>query len=150
MRMMVQRVSEASVAVAGELVSVIGPGLLVLVGVAEGDGEDDLQWLVAKILRLRVFADAEGKMNLSVIDVNAELLVVSQFTLLASTRKGNRPSFQSAAAPAVAEQWYERCCAAFERASGKPVARGRFGADMQVSLINDGPVTLWLDSRARE
>ena len=89
-------------------------------------------------------------MNRAALDVNAELLVVSQFTLLASTRKGNRPSFQAAAAPAEAVFWYDRCCAEFERASGKPVARGRFGADMQVSLINDGPVTLWLDSRARE
>lgn len=150
MRMLVQRVSEASVTVDGQEVSRIGSGLLVLVGVAQEDTAEDLQWLVAKVLHLRVFADEEGKMNRSVLEVNAELLVVSQFTLLASMRKGNRLSFQGAAPPAAALEWYEQCCAAFESASGKRVGRGRFGADMQVALINDGPVTLWLDSRARE
>ena len=150
MRAVVQRVSEASVAIDGETISRIGHGLLVLLGVEEIDDASDVEWLSGKIARMRIFGDAEDKMNLSLVDTGGGLLVVSQFTLHASTRKGNRPSFIRAAAPAHSEPLYEAFCTAMERETGRPVMRGVFGGDMRVSLINDGPVTIVIDSRARE
>ncbi|QTN34183.1 D-tyrosyl-tRNA(Tyr) deacylase [Akkermansiaceae bacterium] len=150
MRVLLQRVSSASVSIKGERISSIGPGFLALLGIAGGDDESDGGWLCGKIARMRVFADEDGKMNRSVLDVGGDILVVSQFTLHASTKKGNRPSFLDAAAPAHSEPLYESFCAALEAEIGKPVARGVFGADMKVSLTNDGPVTIWLDSRDRE
>src|SRR5436853_3340072 len=148
MRACVQRVSSARVAVAGEIVGEIGRGLLVLLGVAATDGEDDLRWLVDKVVGLRIFEDADGKMNLALADVSGELLVVSQFTLLGDCRKGRRPSFIAAAPPERAEQVYEQFVAA-SRAAGVRVATGRFRANMQVELGNDGPVTLVIDSAER-
>ena len=150
MRAVVQRVLEASVSISGKTVSRIGPGLLILLGVEEIDDPTDVEWLAGKISKMRIFADADDKMNLSVVESGGEVLVVSQFTLHASTKKGNRPSFIRAAAPAISEPLYGKFCAAMERETGKPVARGVFGADMKVSLVNDGPVTIVIDSRARE
>jgi D-tyrosyl-tRNA(Tyr) deacylase len=150
MRAVVQRVLEASVQIENQVVSAIGPGLLILLGVQEGDQIEDVTWLSSKIARMRIFSDADGKMNQSVVEAGGEILVVSQFTLHASTKKGNRPSFLRAAAPAISEPLYEQFCAEIERESGKPSGRGVFGADMKVSLINDGPVTILIDSRARE
>jgi D-tyrosyl-tRNA(Tyr) deacylase len=150
MRAVIQRVLEASVAIDGEGISGIGPGLLVLLGVEERDDASDVDWLSAKIARMRIFSDDEGKMNRSVIEAGGEVLVVSQFTLHASTKKGNRPSFIRAAAPSHSEPLYESFCAAMESELGKPVGRGVFGGDMKISLINDGPVTIVIDSRARE
>lgn len=150
MRAVIQRVSEASVSIAGEIVARVEAGLLVLLGIEEPDGPDDIDWLAAKIVRMRIFSDADGKMNLSLADICGDLLVVSQFTLHSSTKKGNRPSFLRAAAAPVSEPLYEAFCAAAERELGKPVGRGRFGADMQVALVNDGPVTILIDTQARE
>jgi D-tyrosyl-tRNA(Tyr) deacylase len=150
MRALLQRVSSSSVAIDGETVSSIGNGFLILMGIEEADIESDVVWLCQKIARMRVFPDEGGKMNLSLLDISGEALVVSQFTLHASTKKGNRPSFLKAAAPAVSEPLYETFCKVLSAEIGKPVARGVFGADMKVSLTNDGPVTIWLDSRARE
>ncbi len=121
-----------------------------LLGVEEGDDAADVAWLAAKTAKMRIFPDGEGKMNLSVAEAGGEVLVVSQFTLHASTKKGNRPSFIRAAAPAVSEPLYKEFCAAMEAQTGNPVARGVFGADMQVSLVNDGPVTIVMDTRSRE
>jgi D-tyrosyl-tRNA(Tyr) deacylase len=150
MRAVIQRVSEASVKIEGRSVSQIGCGLLVLLGVEEGDTADDVAWLSGKVAKLRIFSDPEGKMNQSVTEAGGEIIVVSQFTLHASTKKGNRPSFLKSAAPAVSEPLYEQFCAALERETTKPVGRGIFGADMKVALVNDGPVTILIDSRARE
>lgn len=150
MRAILQRVLEASVTVEGELISAIGPGLLILLGVEEGDTEEDVAWLSGKVSRMRIFSDVEGKMNQSVVDTGGEIIVVSQFTLHASTKKGNRPSFLKSAAPAVSEPLYEKFCEAVGREIGKPVGRGIFGADMKVALVNDGPVTIFVDTRARE
>lgn len=150
MRALLQRVSSASVTIAGETVSSIGSGFLVLLGIGNGDDPTDTEWLCGKIARMRIFEDGEGKMNRSILDSGDDILVVSQFTLHASTKKGNRPSFLDAAAPAVSEPIYESFCETLSASLGKPVARGVFGADMKVSLINDGPVTIWLDSRDRE
>ena len=150
MRAVIQRVLESSVAIDGEIVSKIGPGLLVLLGIEDGDGAEDIAWLTSKIAKMRIFSDDEGKMNLCVTDISGEIIVVSQFTLHASTKKGNRPSFLRAAAPAVSEPLYEQFCAAMETELGKPVGRGVFGADMKISLVNDGPVTILVDTRARE
>lgn len=150
MRAVIQRVLEASVAVEGNQISKIGPGLLVLLGIEEGDGESDVSWLAGKIARMRIFSDDEGKMNLSVVDVVGQIIVVSQFTLHASTKKGNRPSFLQAAAPTVSEPLYGEFCVALEGETGQVVGRGIFGADMKVALVNDGPVTILIDSRARE
>ena len=144
MRAVVQRVSEASVSIAETSRVRSGPGLLVLVGVARDDAEEGARRLARKIARLRVFEDAEGRFDRSLLDVGGEALVVSQFTLLADTRKGNRPSFTEAASPELAEHLYERFCAAL-RAEGVPVQTGVFGAKMQVALVNDGPVTIVLD-----
>lgn len=150
MRALLQRVSSASVTIDGETVSSIGAGFLVLLGIANGDDLTDTAWLCGKIARMRVFEDGDGKMNRSVLDAGGEILVVSQFTLHASTKKGNRPSFLDAAAPAVSMPLYEQFCTAMAAEIGKPVACGVFGADMKVALTNDGPVTIWLDSRNRE
>ncbi|MFM1996115.1 MAG: hypothetical protein RLZZ111_502 [Planctomycetota bacterium] len=149
MRAVIQRVSEASVTIDGAAVGRIGRGLLVLVGVEAGDTPADAEWLAGKIARLRIFADSGGLMNLDVRAIGGEALVVSQFTLLADSRKGNRPSFVRAAAPAEAVPLYEAFLAALEPLVGRPVPRGAFGADMQVALVNDGPVTIPLDSRHR-
>ena len=148
MKALLQRVSEASVSVSGEEVGRIDRGLVVLVGVASGDTEKDAQYLVQKITGLRIFADEEGKFNLSALDIGGELLLVSQFTLLADTRKGRRPSFIEAAPPEQAEALFE-CFVAQARASGLRVATGRFQQHMQVAIQNDGPVTLMLDSREK-
>ena len=150
MRLVIQRVSEASVTVEGECISSIGRGLLVLVGVENGDTEQDAAWLAAKTAALRIFDDEEGVMNRSVIDVDGGLLAVSQFTLTASTRKGNRPSYIRAAGHGLAVPLYERFCQLLSEAAGRPVQRGIFGADMKVRLLNDGPVTIIIDSRLKE
>ena len=143
----IQRVTMASVTVEERLVSEIGPGLLILLGVQENDTEKELDWLAGKVSRLRIFPDETGAMNRSVQDVGGAILVVSQFTLLADTRKGNRPSFIRAAAPGIARQNYEEFCLRLERETGKSVARGVFGAHMKISLVNDGPVTICMDTR---
>ena len=148
MKVLLQRVSGASVSVANEEVGRIGHGLVVLLGVAEGDTEKDAQYLAQKIVNLRIFSDEEGKFNLSALDINAELLLVSQFTLLADTRKGRRPSFVEAAPPVQAEELFD-CFVEQTRATGLKVATGRFQAYMQVEIRNDGPVTIMLDSREK-
>lgn len=150
MRAIIQRTIEASVTVNNEIISRIGGGLLILLGVEDGDSEEDVSWLAPKIARIRIFADDEGKMNRSVIESGGDVIVVSQFTLHASTKKGNRPSFLRAAAPSISEPLYETFCASLETELGKSVGRGIFGADMKVALINDGPVTILIDSRNRE
>ena len=150
MRVVIQRVLEASVSISGTVTASIGPGLLVLLGICEEDGKEDIDWLVRKIAALRVFDDEAGVMNRSVVDVDGNILVVSQFTLMASTKKGNRPAYIRAARPEVAIPMYEQFCAALEAALGKPVPTGTFGADMQVSLINDGPVTICIDTKNKE
>lgn len=150
MRVVIQRVAHAKVCIDGEVHSQIGNGLLVLLGIQPTDGQDDIDYLVQKITHLRIFDDAAGVMNLCVRDVAGEVLVVSQFTLMASTRKGNRPSYIHAAPPAVAEPLYEAFVEQFSTVMEKRVQTGRFGADMQVSLLNDGPVTICIDSRHRE
>jgi D-tyrosyl-tRNA(Tyr) deacylase len=148
MRLVIQRVRHASVTVEGTTTGQIGAGLLVLAGCAPTDQEADLSWLARKLVALRIFADENGQMNRSVRDVGGQVLVVSQFTLLADARKGNRPSYAGAAPPAVAEPLYERFVALVAQELGQPVPTGIFGADMQVSLLNDGPVTIVLDSPA--
>ena len=151
MRIIIQRVSEACVRVKDVIVGEIGLGLLVLCGFEDADESgDDLAWMARKIVALRVFADENGVMNRSVGDVGGELLIVSQFTLFARTVKGARPSFLRSAKGPIAEPLYERFCALCEVELGKKAARGVFGADMQVSLVNDGPVTILMDSRGRE
>ena len=150
MRALVQRVSTAEVHIDGESAARIGAGLLVLLGIEEADQDEDIEWLAGKLARLRIFSDAEGKMNASVTEIGGEALVVSQFTLHASTKKGNRPSFIRAARPEVAIPLYEKFLTRLEGEIGKPVGHGVFGADMKVSLVNDGPVTIWMDSKARE
>ena len=150
MRLVIQRVSEASVTVDGECIASIGRGLLILAGVENGDTEQDAAWLAAKAAALRIFDDEDGVMNRSVVDVDGGLLAVSQFTLTASTRKGNRPSYIRAAGHELAVPLYERFCQLLSDASGRPVQRGIFGADMKVRLLNDGPVTIIIDSRLKE
>ena len=147
MRVVIQRVRSASVEIGGELKSAIGPGLLVLLGIGPDDGAEDIAWLVKKVAGLRIFDDEAGVMNRSVVEVGGEALVVSQFTLMASTKKGNRPSYIGAAGHEVAIPLYETFCAALSEAIGRPVGTGEFGAYMQVSLVNDGPVTICIDSR---
>lgn len=148
MRLLLQRVSRADVRVAGQSLGSIGPGLVVLVGVARQDDADVARSMADRCVDLRVFRDADGRTNRSLLEVGGELLAVSQFTLLADTRKGRRPSFLDAATPEVGEQVYEEFAGAVER-RGITVARGRFGAEMEVELVNDGPMTIWLDSAAR-
>lgn len=150
MRGLVQRVTRASVTVAERPVGAIGPGLLLLVGVTASDDPDDIGWLVRKIVNLRVFSDDAGVMNRSVAETGGAILAVSQFTLFASTRKGNRPSWAAAAPPEAAKPLFDQLVAELAAALGKPVATGVFGADMAVALVNDGPVTILLDSQLRE
>ena len=150
MRLVIQRVSRASVMVDGELKSSIGHGLMVLVGVEHGDTLEDVKWLVGKTTALRIFDDENGVMNRSVIDADGEVLAVSQFTLTASTRKGNRPSYIRAAGHDVAVPLYEAYCEQVGQALGKPTGKGVFGADMKVELVNDGPVTIIIDSKLKE
>ena len=150
MRLLVQRGKEASVTIGGTLRSRIGAGLLVLVGVGHDDGVEDLEYLAGKLVRLRIFDDENGVMNLDVMQTGGEVLVVSQFTLLASTRQGNRPRYIHAAPEAVSRPRFERFAARVGELTGHPVATGEFGADMQVALINDGPVTIWIDSKNKE
>ena len=150
MRAVIQRVTRASVEVKQEILSQIGLGLLVFLGVQSADSRDDILWLAGKIARLRIFSDENGAMNLSVQEIAGDLLVVSQFTLFASTRKGNRPSFINAAAPEQAKQLYEEFCGQLETEVVRPVRRGIFGADMQIDLVNDGPVTICIDTKRKE
>ena len=150
MRALLQRVSSASVEVDGKIVSSIPAGLLVFLGIAEGDDKTDLEWLSGKLTGMRIFPDNDGKMNRSLLDTGGHLLVVSQFTLHASTKKGNRPSFLKSAPPSISEPLYEAFCEKCSSIVGKETSRGIFGADMNISLVNDGPVTIWLDSRDRE
>lgn len=150
MRALLQRVSRASVAVDGRVSGAIGRGLLVLVGVTADDTPDDRAWIARKIVHMRIFDDEAGVMNRCLLDVGGELLVVSQFTLFASTKKGNRPSWSAAAPPDLARPLVDAFVAELAAVSGRPVATGVFGAMMQVELINDGPVTIWLDSRSRK
>ena len=150
MRIVIQRVSQASVTIGGQLHSEIGPGMLVFVGVREDDSLDDVKWLAAKTAALRIYDDENGVMNRSIIDVEGEVLAVSQFTLNASTRKGNRPSYIHAAGHDLAVPLYEAYCEQVQQLVGREVKRGVFGADMQVALINDGPVTIIIDSKLKE
>ena len=149
MRVVIQRVLSASVTIGGVQKSAIGPGLLILLGIGPEDGPEDIDWLVRKVAGLRIFDDEAGVMNRSVMEAGGEALVVSQFTLMASTKKGNRPSYIGAAGHEIAIPLYEAFCAAISDAIGKPVGTGEFGADMQVALVNDGPVTICMDSRNR-
>ena len=150
MRVLVQRVTTASVSINNKQYSSIGKGLLVLLGITHCDTIDDSNWLSQKIAQLRIFNDSEGYLNLSVMDIAAEVMVVSQFTLYAATKKGNRPSFIQAASAQLAQPLYQHFIAQLQLLLGKPIATGSFGADMKVSLINDGPVTIWLDSHNKE
>lgn len=150
MRTVIQRVSHASVTIDGKKTAQIGKGLLILLGIEDADGEEDIEWLTGKISKLRIFNDAEGVMNLSVIDVKGEIIVVSQFTLHASTKKGNRPSYIKAAVPAKAIPLYEGFIKALSELTGQRIETGQFGADMKVELLNDGPVTILIDSKNKE
>lgn len=150
MRVVIQRVSEASVTIDKEVKSSIGPGLLVLLGIEDADTEEDIDWLCKKISKLRIFDDEQGVMNVSVQDVDGEILVVSQFTLHASTKKGNRPSYIRASKPDFAIPMYEKFCRRLSGITGKPVQTGEFGAMMQVGLVNDGPVTILMDTKNKE
>ena len=150
MRTLIQRVSSASVTIDGNVHSSIENGLLVLVGIEEADTLEDIDWLTQKITNLRIFPDADGVMNISVKDCGGEVIAVSQFTLHAATKKGNRPSYIKAAKPDVAIPLYEAFVKSLEKELGKSIGTGVFGADMKVALVNDGPVTIWIDSRAKE
>ncbi|MXR35733.1 D-aminoacyl-tRNA deacylase [Craterilacuibacter sinensis] len=150
MRVLLQRVSEASVTVDGEVVGAIAGGLLLLVGIEEPDAASDIDWLVRKISQLRVFNDESGVMNRSLLDCGGDVLAVSQFTLMASMKKGNRPSYSRAARPELSRPLFDTFVERLSAMLGRPVETGRFGAEMKVSLVNDGPVTLWLDSRLPE
>ena len=150
MRIVIQRVSQASVTVNNAVVGKIGMGMMVLVGVEDGDTDDDCRWLAAKTAALRIFDDENGVMNRSIVDVGGQILAISQFTLMASTRKGNRPSYIRAAAHPLATRLYEMYIDETSRLLGKATERGVFGADMQVALVNSGPVTIIIDSKLRE
>ena len=150
MRVLIQRVKKASVTVEGELISLINKGLLVFIGICEEDGDEDIEWLTKKIANIRLFDDENGVMNLSVTDIDGDILAVSQFTLMASTKKGNRPSYIKAAKPDISIPLYEKFCTEMEIAANRTIKRGIFGADMKVELINDGPVTIYIDSKNRE
>jgi D-tyrosyl-tRNA(Tyr) deacylase len=150
MRLLIQRVSEAHVKVNQEIVGQIQHGLLVLVGIEEADSVDDIDWLVKKMVQLRIFNDEHGVMNKSLIDVDGQVLAISQFTLHALTKKGNRPSYIKAARPEIAMPFYENFIQTLENVLNKKIEKGIFGADMKVSLINDGPVTIWIDSKNKE
>ena len=150
MRCVIQRVSEASVTIAEKVKSSIGLGLLVLIGIEEADNDEDIEWLCGKISKLRIFNDEAGVMNCSVMDLNGDILLISQFTLQASTKKGNRPSYLKAAKPDIAIPIYEKFIFQLEKETGKKILTGEFGADMKVRLLNDGPVTIIIDSKYRE
>ena len=150
MRIVIQRAAQASVTVSGETVASIGRGLFILVGVETGDTEEDARWLAAKAAALRIFDDSQGVMNLSVVDTGGELLAVSQFTLTASTKKGNRPSYYRAAGHETAIPLYDKFCDLLSEAAGRPVGKGVFGAEMKCALVNDGPVTIIIDSHLKE
>ncbi|MAS92260.1 MAG: D-tyrosyl-tRNA(Tyr) deacylase [Verrucomicrobiales bacterium] len=150
MRVLLQRVSNASVTIEGKVKSRIGRGILILLGIEHEDGQEDIDWLVKKLITLRIFEDPDGKMNLSIMDAGGDALVVSQFTLHARVKKGTRPSFDKAARPDVAIPLYEKFVADLGAALGKDVPTGEFGAMMDVGLVNDGPVTIWIDSKNRE
>lgn len=150
MRILIQRVRSASVTIGGDVRSRIGAGLLAFAGIGPEDGEEDIEYLAGKLARLRIFDDEQGVMNRDVRQAGGEILIVSQFTLMASTKKGNRPSYIKAAPEAVSRPLYERFAAAVAGLLEHPVATGEFGADMQVALVNDGPVTIWIDSKHRE
>lgn len=150
MRIVIQRVSEASVSIKGTMKSAIQQGFLILLGIGEEDNEDDIEWLVKKVVNLRVFDDEQGIMNKSILDVNGEILVVSQFTLMASYKKGNRPSYIHAAKHEISIPLYQQFCERLSAQLGKEVGTGEFGADMQVKLVNDGPVTICMDTKNKE
>ena len=150
MRIVLQRVNEASVSIEGNKISEIGPGLLIFLGIESSDNQTDINWLIRKIINMRIFDDENGKMNLSLQDKQGEALVVSQFTLHASTKKGNRPSFIKAAPPEISKPLYQSFCETFSREIGPQLKRGLFGAMMEVALVNDGPVTIIMDSQDRE
>lgn len=150
MRIVIQRVQRASVTIGGEVKSAIGKGYLILLGIGEDDGEDDVDWLVKKVVGLRVFDDEHGVMNLSIMDVGGEALVVSQFTLMAQYKKGNRPSWIKAAPHSISIPLYQLFCTHLSEAMGKPIGTGEFGADMKVELLNDGPVTICMDTKNKE
>lgn len=150
MRILIQRVKKASVTIEGKPISLINNGLLLFIGITEDDTQEDIQWLTKKVANIRLFDDENGVMNLSVMDIDGEILAVSQFTLMASTKKGNRPSYIKAAKPEISIPLYEQFCTEMELAVNKPIKRGVFGADMKVELLNDGPVTIFIDSKNRE
>ena len=150
MRVLIQRVKEASVTVDNKVISLIHNGLLVFVGIEDDDNREDILWLTKKIANIRLFDDENGVMNLSEMEAGGEILAVSQFTLMASTKKGNRPSYIKAAKPEISVPLYEEFCSEMELAVNKPIQRGVFGADMKVRLLNDGPVTIFIDSKNRE
>lgn len=150
MRIVIQRVSEASVSIKDTMKSAIQQGFLILLGIGEDDSEDDIEWLVKKVVNLRVFDDEQGIMNKSILDINGEILVVSQFTLMASYKKGNRPSYIHAARPEISIPLYQQFCEHLSAQLGKEVGTGEFGADMQVKLVNDGPVTICMDTKNKE
>lgn len=150
MRFVIQRVSEASVKIDGSVYSEIQQGFLVLVGIEELDTKEDADWLCAKLINLRIFSDSEGKLNLSLQDIKGDVLLVSQFTLFASTKKGNRPSFIKSAKPDIAIPLYEYCIQQLSQLLNNPIKTGQFGADMKISLVNDGPVTILMDSKNKE
>jgi D-tyrosyl-tRNA(Tyr) deacylase len=150
MRVLIQRTKHASVTIEGRCKSAIKQGLLVLVGIEDSDGKEDIEWLCKKIVNLRIFDDENGVMNRSVLDIDGEILVVSQFTLHASTKKGNRPSYIRASKPEIAIPLYETFCKELSLSLGKEVGTGKFSADMKVELLNDGPVTIWMDTKNKE
>ena len=150
MRAVIQRVSHASVTINGTCKSAVKEGLLVLVGIEEADGQEDIEWLCKKIVNLRIFDDENGVMNKSVLDIDGEILVISQFTLHASTKKGNRPSYIKAAKHEISVPLYETFCDELSISLGKEVGTGEFGADMKVELLNNGPVTIWMDTKNKE
>lgn len=150
MRILIQRVTRASVTIEEKLKSMINNGLLILIGIEDSDNDEDIDWLVKKCVNLRIFDDEQGIMNKSILDSGGDVLAVSQFTLMASTKKGNRPSYIKAAKPEISVPLYEAFCRKMEEALDKPIMTGVFGADMQVELINDGPVTILIDSKNRE
>ena len=150
MRAVIQRVSHASCTVNGEITGKIGTGFMVLLGIEDSDNAEDINWLAQKIANLRIFGDENGAMNRSLADVNGDILLISQFTLYASTKKGNRPGFTRSAKPEVAIPLYERMIAELAKATGKEIQTGIFGADMKISLLNDGPVTISIDTKSKE
>lgn len=150
MRLLIQRVSSASVTIQNEMKSKIGKGLLIFVGITDTDSEEDIEWLTHKVAGLRIFDDDQGIPNLSVKDIDGEVLLISQFTLHAKTKKGNRPSYIRAAKPEIAVPLYEHFIQSLEQAIGKKIGTGTFGANMKVALVNDGPFTIWIDSENKE